>query len=184
VVSSFCQAVFLQLRHISTIRKKLVKQQYIFSTSPQYGELRPTNGLEQFRSLGHPSKFQRVSRLDVVSAATLFTGGQANFARCLPSPGLLRYIYTFSGAFAPWWNFARCKVHFASKCCVLLCWHRYCTAHQQQASAKLCGLVLGMEEWNYRTSTFTEGATCIRLDGITLSLAHILHRVRKKNGPA
>jgi len=31
--------------------------------SPQYGELRPTNGLDRFTSLGHPSKFQRISRL-------------------------------------------------------------------------------------------------------------------------
>jgi len=33
-----------QLRHISTIGKKLVKQQYLLQTSSQYGELRPTNG--------------------------------------------------------------------------------------------------------------------------------------------
>jgi len=29
----------LQLRHISTIGKKLVKQQYLLHVSPQYGEL-------------------------------------------------------------------------------------------------------------------------------------------------
>ena len=34
-------------------------------------------------SLGHPSKFQRVSRLAFVTAATSLIGGQANFARCL-----------------------------------------------------------------------------------------------------
>ena len=34
-------------------------------------------------SLGHPSKFQRVSRLGFVSGATSFTGGQPNFERCL-----------------------------------------------------------------------------------------------------
>jgi len=33
--------------------------------------------------LGHPSKFQRVSRLAFVTAATSLTGGQPNFARCL-----------------------------------------------------------------------------------------------------
>jgi len=51
--------------------------------SPQYGELRPTSSWHRFRSLGHPSKFQRVSRLGFVTAATSFTGGQPNFARCL-----------------------------------------------------------------------------------------------------
>jgi len=33
--------------------------------------------------LGHPSKFQWVSRLGSVTAATSFTGDQPNFARCL-----------------------------------------------------------------------------------------------------
>jgi len=34
-------------------------------------------------SLGHPSKFQQVSRLGVITARTSLTGGQPNFARCL-----------------------------------------------------------------------------------------------------
>ena len=33
-----------QLRHVSTIGNKSVKQQYVLHKSPQYGELRPTNG--------------------------------------------------------------------------------------------------------------------------------------------
>jgi len=33
--------------------------------------------------LGHPSKFQRVSRLGIVTAPTSLNGGQPNFARCL-----------------------------------------------------------------------------------------------------
>jgi len=37
-------AISLQLRHVSTIAKKLVKQQYLLHMSPQYGELQPTNG--------------------------------------------------------------------------------------------------------------------------------------------
>jgi len=35
-------------------------------------------------------------------------------------------------------HMSRCKVHFASKSCVLLHWQHYCTALEQQASAKLC----------------------------------------------
>ena len=38
-------------------------------------------------------------------------------------------VYTFSGAHAPLWNFAWCKIHFKSKSCVLLYW--------QSSSAKL-----------------------------------------------
>jgi len=49
-------------------RKKLVKQRYLVHMSSLYGELRPTNGWDRFRSLGHPSIFQQVLRLDSVTA--------------------------------------------------------------------------------------------------------------------
>jgi len=39
-IAQFCRAISSQLRHISTIGKKLVKQQYLLHMSPQYGELR------------------------------------------------------------------------------------------------------------------------------------------------
>jgi len=57
---------------------------------------------------------------------------------------------TFSGALALWRNFVRCKIHFTSNSCIPLHWQRYCTALQQQASAKLCGVVHGMELRNFR----------------------------------
>jgi len=59
-------------------------------------------------------------------------------------------VYTFLGALAPWWNSARCKIHFASKSCVLLYWQRYCTALQQGASAKLCRVVQEIDLRNFR----------------------------------
>jgi len=51
--------------------------------SLHYGELRPTNGWDGCGSLEHPSKFQLVSRLGFITAATSLTGGQPNFAQCL-----------------------------------------------------------------------------------------------------
>jgi len=59
-IAQLCQAISSQLRHISTIGKKLVMQQYLLHMSSQYGELRPTNGLDRLTSLGHPCKFQLV----------------------------------------------------------------------------------------------------------------------------
>jgi len=47
---------------------------------------------------GHPSIFQRVSRLAFVTAATSLTEGQPNFARCWPYPALAHYIYIFGGS--------------------------------------------------------------------------------------
>ena len=85
-----------------------------------------------------------------------------------PSHGRVHYIYiyTFLGAFAPWRNFATCKIHFAHKSCVLVYWQRYCTALQQRTSANFAAWY---KEWNY--GTFAEGATYIRLGG-----HHIGHR--------
>ena len=61
-------------------RKKTVKQQYVLHMSPQYGELRPTNGWDPSGSLRHPCKFQRVSRLGSVTARQSSSGRQPNFA--------------------------------------------------------------------------------------------------------
>ena len=153
-IAQLRRAISSQLRHASTIGKKLVKWQYLIRMSLQYGEFRPTNIWDLLVSLGHPSKFQRVSCLGFVTAATSFIGGQPNFTRCLAISwaGILYiYIYIhFLGAFAPWRNFARCKLHFASKPCILLYWQHYCMALEQWASAKLCGMVQGMELRNFR----------------------------------
>ena len=46
-------------------------------------------------------------------------------------------------------NFARCKIHFASKTCVLLYCQHYCTALKQRPSAKLCIVVHGIELRNF-----------------------------------
>jgi len=60
-------------------RKKRVKQQYLLHMFSQYGELRPTNGWDLLRSLGHPNK----SRFGFVTAPTSLNRGQPNFAQCL-----------------------------------------------------------------------------------------------------
>jgi len=104
------------------------------------------------------SKFQRVLRLGFVTAPTSRNGSQPNFARCLAIRLLDWYTtYTLLGALVPSRNSARCKIDFTSKSCVLLCWHCYCTALEQWASAKL------------RRSA--EGATYIRHGG-----HHIRHQ--------
>jgi len=121
--------------------------------SLQHGELRPTSGWDRFASLGHHSKFQRVSRLGFVTAATSLTEGQPNFARCLAvswAATLYIYIYIFGGS-CPLTEFRHVQNSlYTSKSCVLLHWQRYCTALQQRASAKLCGVVQGMELHNFR----------------------------------
>jgi len=53
IIVQLCWAISSQLRHVSTIGKNLVKQQYLPHMSLQYGALRPTNGWDWFISLGH-----------------------------------------------------------------------------------------------------------------------------------
>jgi len=78
-----------------------------------------------------------------------------------PSPGL--YIYTHSRGLLPQTEFRHVqKSLYVEVQCVLLYWQRYCTALQQRASAKLCGLVL---------PNFCRGAAYIRLGG-----HHVGHR--------
>jgi len=100
-------------------------------------------------SLGHPSKFQQVSRLAFVTAATSLTGGQPNFARCL-AISWAGTLYIHCRELLSRQNCARCNTDFTSKSCVLLYWQRDCTALQQRATAKLCGVVQGMELNNFR----------------------------------
>jgi len=99
-IAQLFQAISSQLRHVSTIGNK-VKHQYLLHMSPQYGKLRPTNGWDQLVSLGHPSKFQRVSHLGFVTAPMALTRGQPNFVRLWPSPVLVHYIYIFQGLLPP-----------------------------------------------------------------------------------
>ena len=61
-ITQLCWAISSQLRHMLTIGKKLVKQRYVLHMSPQYGELRPTNGWDPSGSLRRLCKFQRVLR--------------------------------------------------------------------------------------------------------------------------
>jgi len=55
-ITQLCPIVSLQLRHVSTVGKKMLNSN-ISPTSSQYGELWPTSGCDRFVSLGHSCKF-------------------------------------------------------------------------------------------------------------------------------
>jgi len=73
-IAQLCWSISSQRRHVSTIGKKLVKQQYVLHMSPQCGELWTTSGWDRSGSLRHPCKFQRVSHLGSVTARHLVVG--------------------------------------------------------------------------------------------------------------
>jgi len=55
-------------------RKKIVKQQYLLHTSPQYGNLRPTSGWDCFVSLGTTGNFNGFRVLAALLHGTLVVG--------------------------------------------------------------------------------------------------------------
>jgi len=65
-----------------------------------------------------------------------------------PSPALIHYIYIFGGS-CPLTEFCPVQTDFTSKSYVVLYWQRYCTAFEQWASAKVCGVVQGTELLNF-----------------------------------
>ena len=93
--------IFATKAGIDYRKKNLIKQQYLLQMSSQYGKLWHSNGYDRFRSLGHPSKFQRVSRLGFITAATSLTGGQPNFARSLAVSWAATLYIHFRGLLPP-----------------------------------------------------------------------------------
>ena len=89
-IAQLRRAISSQLRHISTIGKKLVKQQYVLHMSPQYGELWPTSGWDRFTSLGYPCKFPLVLRLGSVTARHLVDNA---FAATAHAPYYVTYAW-------------------------------------------------------------------------------------------
>jgi len=149
-----------QLRHVSTIRKKIVKQQYLLHLSSQHGKLRPTNGWDLLASLGHPSKFQRVLCLAFVTAATLLTGGQPNFARCLAVSWAGTLCIHFRGLLSPDGIWPDAK--FTLQPSLAFAYIGSVTARRSSSSPQP-NFVVCYKEWNY--GTFAEGGTYIQLGG-------------------
>jgi len=113
-----------QLSHVSTIEKKLVKQQYLQHMPSQYSELRPTNGQHRLAGLGHPSIFQGGLRLGFVTARHPSSGHQPNCA------ALNRGCHLYSAWRPSRWALAHITsllctaltVHIARKCLWFTWW--------------------------------------------------------------
>jgi len=138
------------------------KETYLFHVSSQYGELRPTNGWDRFTSLGHPSKFQRVSRLAFSYLLQRRRSPEANqtLHDVWPSPALARYIYIFAGS-CPLTEF--CQVQSSLYDQVLRSLLLAALLHGTPCSGRQPNFAAWYKEWNY--GTFAEVATYIRLGG-------------------
>jgi len=140
-IAQLCRAISSQLRHISTIGKKLVKQQYLLHMILQYGELRPTSGWDLFVSLGCPANFNRFRVL--ASNRYCSDVAQRKPTKLCTMFGCLLRGYTIYIHF--WRLLPRNRILPGAKFSLrrpslaLSYWQRYCTALEQWARAKLCG---------------------------------------------
>jgi len=79
---------------------------------------------------GTPANFKRFCILASLLHQRQSTDINQTLHDVWPSPELVHYIYISRGC-CPLTEFDRCKIHFASKSCILLYWLRYCTALEQ-----------------------------------------------------
>jgi len=153
-------AVYSQLRHLSTIGKKL------WNSNTSCTCLHNMVNWDRFGSLGHPSKFQRVSRLAFLTAATSLTGGQPNFARCLVVSWAGTLYIHFRRLLPPDKILPGAK--FTLRPSLAFAYIGSVTA-RHSSSRRQPNFAAWYKEWNY--GTFAEGATYIRLGG-----HHVGHR--------
>jgi len=146
-----------QLRHISTIGKNLLNSNTSSTRSHNivnFGSI----AADQFTSLGHPSKFQQVSRVGFVTAPTSLNGRQPIFAR--------RLAVSWDGTL---------YIHFRGSCPLReFCQVQNSLCVQVLRSAILTALlhgnrVVGVSQTLRR---WAEGATYIRQGG-----HHVVHRL-------
>ena len=71
--------IFATEARIDNCKKHLLRSNMSSRCPSQYSELRPTSGWDGFTSLGHPCKFQRVSRFGSITARHSSSGRQPNF---------------------------------------------------------------------------------------------------------
>jgi len=74
IIAQLCLAISLKLRHILTIRKKLVKWQYLLQMSSQYGELGPLAAEIDPEMCGTPANFSGFHVLAVLLLGTPAVG--------------------------------------------------------------------------------------------------------------
>jgi len=128
----------------------------ISSTCPH----NPTNGWDLLGSLGHPRKFQPVSQLGFITAATSLTKGQPNFARCLAVSWAGTLYIHFRGLFPPdgilsGAKFTLCTGDAFSNIGSATALH--------SSSGRQPNFEAWYKEWNY--GTFAEGTTYTQLGG-------------------
>jgi len=148
-ITQLCRAESAQLRHVLTIGNNLLNSNTSSTCPHNMANFGPLTAEISSGAWGTLANFNGFRVLASLLQRRPLPEANQTLHDVWPSPGLLHYVYIFGGS-CPWGNFARCKMHVTSKSCVLLYWQHYCTALDQWASAKLCGVVQRIEVRNFR----------------------------------
>jgi len=146
-IAPLCRAISLQLCHVSTIGKKLVKHQYLFHMSLQYGKIRLISGWDQFGSWDTPANLNGF--LVLASYCSDITH-QRPIKLCTMFGRLLGWyiIYSFLGAVPPDGILPGAK--FTLRPSLAFSYIGSVTA-QHSSSGRQPNFGAWYKEWNYRT---------------------------------
>jgi len=91
-IAQLCRAVSSQLKHVSTIGKKLVKQQYLLHMSSEYGPL--SAEIVSPGVWGTPANFNLFHVLASLLQRRRWPEANQTLHDVWPSPGLVDYVYS------------------------------------------------------------------------------------------
>ena len=146
-IAQLCRAISWQ--GIYRQSKKLLNSNMSSTCVHNMANFGPLMADDLLASLGHPSKFQRVSRLAFITAVMSRSGGQPNFARCLAICWAGR-LYVHFRRLLPTVGILPDAKFTLRPSLAFFYWQRYCTA-----STTLCGVVQGMELRNFCAFSFS-----------------------------
>ena len=97
IIAQLCRTISSQLRHASTIGKKVVKQHYLLHMSPQYGKLGPLAAEIVSLVWDAPANFKGFRVLASLLQRRRSTEVNQALHDVWPSPARLHSIYIFGG---------------------------------------------------------------------------------------
>ena len=170
-IPQLCRAIFATM-HVSTIGKKLVKQQYLLHMPSQYGEIGPLTAETGWRFWGTPANFNGVRVLASLLQRRRSTEVNQTLHDVWPSAvQLVYYIYIFGGS-CPLSEFCQVQNSLLRPSLAFSCFSSITARHWNSGrQPNFCGMVQVIEPQNFRSSSFsTEGATYIPRAAITLGI--------------
>jgi len=138
-VAQFCRTISSQLRHVSTIGKNLLNSNTSPTCPHNMVSFSPLTTEICWQVWGTPANFNGFRVLPSLLQRRCSPEANQTLHDVWPSPGLVHYIYIFGGC-CPLTEFCPGAKFTLRQSCIRLYWQCDCTALEQRASAKLCGV--------------------------------------------